>query len=92
MQIQFNADRTIAEFGLGKNMVRAIRHWGLASGVLQEHPEIDGGYEPTELGTTLFADGGWDPYLEDIGSLWLLHWRKCARPEPSRRRFLYMQC
>jgi len=26
----FNSDRAIAEFGVGKNMVRAIRHWGLA--------------------------------------------------------------
>lgn len=79
----FNADRAIAKFGVGKNMVRSIRHWGLASGVLTDHPEIGGGYEPTGFGEQLFGSDGWDPYLEDIGTIWLLHWRLCAHPEPS---------
>lgn len=28
----------------------------------------------TQLGKELLGDGGWDPYLEDIGSLWVLHY------------------
>jgi hypothetical protein len=28
----------------------------------------------TRLGERLFALDGWDPYLEDIATLWLLHW------------------
>ena len=28
----------------------------------------------TELGYNLFGRDGWDPYLEDIGTIWLLHW------------------
>ena len=79
----FSADRAIAEFGVGKNMVRAIRHWGLACGTLEGVPEVGGGYRPTDFGRQLFADDGWDPYLEDVGTAWLLHWKLCARPEPS---------
>jgi len=79
----FNADRAIAEFGVGKNMVRAIRHWGLACGTLESVPETGGGYRPTDFGEQLFGDQGWDPYLEDVGTTWLLHWKLCAQPEPS---------
>ncbi len=31
---------------------------------------------PTDFGRQLLAeDSGWDPWLEDSGSLWLLHWK-----------------
>ena len=79
----FKSDRAIAKFGVGKNMVRAIRHWGLACGTLETDPDTGGGYRPTAFGKQLFADGGWDPYLEDVGTAWLLHWSLCAQPEPS---------
>jgi len=29
----------------------------------------------------LLADDGWDPYLEDPGTLWLLHWQLASRPQ-----------
>jgi hypothetical protein len=79
----FNDDAAIAEFGVGKNMVRAIRHWGLACGTLESVPEVGGGYRPSEFGKEMFGDDGWDPYMEDVGTAWLLHWKLCARPEPS---------
>ena len=31
----FSRDDAIVRLGVGKNMVRSIRHWGLATGVLQ---------------------------------------------------------
>lgn len=63
--------------GVGKNMVRSIRYWCTAFKVLEEIQEK--GERARELRSTLFgrnllADDGWDPYLEDTGSLWLLHW------------------
>lgn len=79
----FNADRAIAKFGVGKNMVRAIRHWGLACGTLKNDPDVTGGYKVTDFGNTVFSGSGWDPYLEDVGTAWLLHWKLCANPEPS---------
>src|SRR5207249_4154993 len=33
------SDDAMISLGVGKNMVRAIRHWGLASGVLEEFGE-----------------------------------------------------
>ena len=32
----FASDDAIARFGVGKNMVRSIRHWALATGMLEE--------------------------------------------------------
>ena len=71
----FLRDNAIATLGVGKNMVRSIRHWCLTAGVLAEHQDVGGGLYPTELGTLLFADDGLDPYLEDPATLWLLHWQ-----------------
>ncbi|MBE0470969.1 MAG: DUF4007 family protein [Methyloprofundus sp.] len=76
----FNDVSAIARFGVGKNMVASIRHWatqcevissgkkGAASGV---------GY----IGSTIFADDGFDPYMENPATLWLLHWRLASNPD-----------
>jgi hypothetical protein len=69
----FLRDDAITTLGVGKNMVRSIRHWCLAAGVLQENRE--GALQATDLGTLLFADDGLDPYLEDPATLWVLHWQ-----------------
>lgn len=66
-------DSAMTTLGVGKNMVGAIRHWGEACKVF-EAPHANRGVVPTLLGAKLLADGGWDPYLEDCGSTWLLHW------------------
>ena len=29
----------------------------------------------TELGDSIFTDDGFDPYLEDVATLWLIHWQ-----------------
>lgn len=34
----------------------------------------------TQLGKSIFGRGGGDPYLEEPGSLWLLHWQLCSNP------------
>lgn len=64
--------------GVGKNMVRAIRFWGLAAKMIVEDPAAPnprrGGLIPTRLGHALFGELGWDRYMEDPGTLWLLHW------------------
>src|SRR5688500_9392284 len=50
----FNRDDAIVRLGVGKNMVRSIRHWGLATGVLQEVPKSRGGaVSVSELGAFL---------------------------------------
>jgi hypothetical protein len=70
----FSRDDAITTLGVGKNMVRSIRHWCLAAGVLAENRDAGGILQPTELGTLLLDDKGLDPYLEDPATLWVLHW------------------
>ena len=75
------------EIGVGKNMVRAIRFWGTAARLIIDDPTNAKGREarcvPTRRGRALFNTDGWDPYMEDPGTLWLLHWLLLA-PKKSR--------
>ncbi len=68
--------------GVGKNMVKAIKYWCVAFKVLEEIKEESQGRRivPTVFGQNLLGDGGWDPYLEDPASLWLLHWHLLKPP------------
>ncbi len=66
----FNAEEAVVHLGVGKNMVRSIRFWLHAFGISEERS----GKEASTLGSFLFGDDGADPYLEDIGSIWLLHY------------------
>lgn len=64
----------MVQFGVGKNMVRSIRFWSLATGVASAK-EHGGKCLITSLGNFLFGKNGGDPFLEDIRTLWLLHWK-----------------
>ncbi len=74
----FVADDAPVRIGVGKNMVRAIRFWGLAAKLIEEDPESSNrrrpSLVPTSIGRSLFGGSGWDQYMEDPGTLWLLHW------------------
>lgn len=77
------SDATV-KLGVGKNMVNAIRHWGVAFDLLDEI-RLSGrrrvsSFVPSALSEALFNNDGWDPYLEDPASLWLLHWRLLRPP------------
>lgn len=67
----FNSPQSIIEFGVGKNMVAAIRHWALACDVIQE---TDSCYSPGLIGQYLFGSAALDPYMENPASSWLIHW------------------
>ena len=79
----FGRDDAPVVIGVGKNMVRAIRFWGLAAKLITEDPQSPNRrapqFVPTRRGHALFGDQGWDPYMEDPGTLWLLHWAAAAR-------------
>jgi hypothetical protein len=78
----FSKDEALVTLGVGKNMVRSIRHWCLATGVLEEVQGRGGvRLEASELGNRLLrAYKSWDPYLEDVATLWLLHWQLVSNP------------
>ena len=49
----FTDPEAIVTFGVGKNMVGAIRHWALTCGVLEEDGDF---FRTTQIGDYLFAD------------------------------------
>lgn len=70
-QSVFEGDDAVVTLGVGKNMVNAIRYWLLAS---QAVTVADRKMESTKIGKRLFAKDGWDPFLEDDTTIWLIHW------------------
>lgn len=61
----FNSPEAASLLGVGKNMVRSIRFWYSAFGLQHDKGLAD----------RLFDDNtGWDPYIEDINTIWLLHY------------------
>ena len=78
----FSQEDAMVKLGTGKNMVRSVRHWGLTLRMWHDAGASRGRrLEPTSLGTSIFADDGWDPYLEDTGSLWWLHYLLATNPQ-----------
>jgi uncharacterized protein DUF4007 len=55
------------ELGVGKNMVSSIAFWLKAMGLSDIHKQ------PTSFAKEFLSNTGYDPFLEDIGSIWLLH-------------------
>ena len=68
----FESEDATVRLGVGKNMVNAIRYWLQAASLVER---VDGHYETTMLGTHVFDEiEGYDPYLEDEATIWLVHW------------------
>jgi len=59
--------------GVGKNMARAVRFWAQVAGVVTTASRGTG-HMVSEFGRSLLGEGGHDPFLEDIRTLWLIHW------------------
>ncbi len=76
----FKAPDAVERLGVGKNMVRSIRFWCSAFKIIEPSPKGAGLMIATKLGDKLLGDEGWDPYLEDIGSIWLLQWQLFKPP------------
>ncbi len=63
----FNSPEAVVGLGVGKNMVASIRFWLKAFGIMEKD-------QTTRVGDYLFDEHtGRDKYLEDIATLWLLH-------------------
>lgn len=66
--LSFTREDAVLELGVGKNMVVAIRYWLKAFGLATPEDKM------TDLAHWIFDDSeGFDPYLEDEATLWLLH-------------------
>lgn len=75
----FTDEESIVHFGVGKNMVSAIRFWAIACNILEEQNE---GYQATHIADILFDKfTGLDPYCESTNTVWLMHWFLASTPE-----------
>jgi len=74
----FNDDDAHHRLGVGKNQARSIRFWLQAFRLIEERkvPGTRSQYgDATVFGQALLDDkSGLDPYLQDQGTWWVLHW------------------
>lgn len=81
----FNSPDSVVELGVGKNMVASIRYWMRAFGLTQND-------ELQSIADYLFdADKGKDPFIEDLGTLWLLHFLLVSTGEATLYSLLFTQ-
>ena len=65
---KFSDKTAVVDLGVGKNMVQSIKFWMNAFGISENKEDI------SELGSYLFGKKSNDLFLEDVGSIWLLHY------------------
>lgn len=79
-------DKAGIELGVGKNMVGSIRFWLKAFDIVDEDNKL------TELANCIFNDkNGWDPFLEDEATLWLLHYKLSAKQYSSAYHLIFSE-
>ena len=72
-------DDAIVALGVGKQMARAIRFWVEAAKVVERGKKGD--FKIIWLGEKLLGENGHDQYLENVQTLWLIHWNFSTHPE-----------
>lgn len=72
--------------GVGKNMVRSIRHWSEAAQIVEPCSE---GWRTTDFGERLLGHEANDPFLERPETLWLMHWKLATNP--NQKLFTWQQ-
>lgn len=78
-------DKAGIELGVGRNMVPAIRFWLMAFDLVSEENKT------SELADKLFGEKGWDPFLEDEATLWLLHYQLNASKYSSIYHLIFSE-
>ena len=80
----FGRENATVVLGVGKNMVSAIKYWLRACQMIDSNTA-----KPTDLGKHLLSKRGFDPYLEDEATIWLLHWLLATNPELATSWFWF---
>ena len=75
----FGDEDATVELGVGKNMVKAIKYWLIATQLVEQGEGRE--LKPTPIGKALFDKDGWDPYIEDDATIWLMHWLLATNPD-----------
>jgi hypothetical protein len=65
----FNDEDAVVSLGVGKNMVNSIKYWMKAFNIISNNDNL------TDFAHKLLSDDGFDPFIEDEATLWLLHYQ-----------------
>ena len=87
----FSGPDAIARFGVGKNMVASMRHWAIATGVIEAAPHPKH-IITTTLGQLILDEQGLDPFMEEPTTLWLIHWHLCGRATKTTWFWAFHHC
>lgn len=80
----FNSPAAVVSLGVGKNMVAAVRYWYKAFGLNKES-------ETAWIAEYILdSQTGKDPYLEDLGTLWLMHFLLIRSNEASLYKIFFV--
>lgn len=79
----FNEPDAVVKLGVGKNMVSSIRYWMKAFSLTQNDALTDIAYYLFD------EESGADPFLEDLGSLWLLHFLLVSEGEATIYNWIF---
>ncbi|MDR2407299.1 MAG: DUF4007 family protein [Bacteroidales bacterium] len=84
----FNSDEAIVTLGVGKNMVSSMKHWSIYVSLLDfdENKNL----VINDFARDIFADNGYDPWLENYATLWYIHWNLAAIKKASNNLFTYV--
>lgn len=81
----FNAPDAVVQLGVGKNMVASIRYWMRSFGLTLSD-------KPNPIADYMFdTESGKDPFLEDLATLWLLHFLLVSCGEAALYRLVFIQ-
>lgn len=72
--------------GIGSNMVKALRYWLQAVGLTKEPTSGKREQRLTEFGELVRQH---DPYLEELGTLWLLHYHLAKNSEEATAWYFF---
>ncbi|MCM1164791.1 MAG: DUF4007 family protein [Lachnospiraceae bacterium] len=72
--------------GMGANMVKSLRYWLTASRLTSEPKSGKRNQELTELGKIIYEN---DPYMEEIGSIWLVHYMLASNEDEATSWYLF---
>jgi hypothetical protein len=81
----FSDEDAVVVLGIGKNMVSSVRYWMRSFGLLEQD-------KLTPLAYKIFSDSnGFDPFLEDDATLWILHYHLVKSNQASIYSIIFNQ-
>lgn len=85
----FSDENATVTLGVGVNMVHSIKFWLQACQIIKASPK-DFTLSTTEIGRLVFDEkDGFDPYLEDEATIWLIHWLIASNPQIATAFFWF---